>query len=435
MQDDLDRTLHEYYRQFDRDHDRLRDELVAALPVSPAGSRTAADGAPSSDGALSFPADKSARSRRARLAAFSRLAAAVVVAAGLIALVAWLSPGPARASNLFAAVVDNLRAVRAVSYACTVSVVGQGEQTARVWYSEPGMECRVSPGGAVQVSRFDQGRVLYTDPAGGWAALVEMPTDLADTLGSSLMNRLRGLGATDGRFLREEWRDGVRVNVFAVAGPDGSERITLWADASSDLPVRVAIEGASKSGRDVRVMLTDFDWSPPVDAARFSLTVPAGVKLHRSSLPDPAQPVDEADLSAALEVICRRSGGVFPLKLTDDVLKQLLDALPAPDSAIVDTGIGLDLVVGSEELDRADESSPALVRLLTAMRDRLVLRRGAAFLNGLTERGLPWRYVGAGAKAGLRQRVLWYRPEAEGSYRVIYADGTVAEVSAEDGAE
>ena len=65
-------------------------------------------------------------------------------------------------------------------------------------------------------------------------------------------------------------------------------------------------------------------------------------------------------------------------------------------------------------------------------RDALQLTRGLMFVMMMKPES-DWHYAGKGVKLGeANKAVFWYKPEGSDTYKVIYGDLSVKEVSAEN---
>lgn len=415
-----DAQLDGHYRQFDRDHARLRSELIASLPAATDG-----EGGGDEDEATT-PAQ--GRLRRPVLG----LAAVLVAGVGAAGLLLWLSPGSAVASEVFADVLDRVRRAASVSYTSVLTLPGRSEQTARITFAEPQRQRKTIQGGGVQISDFGRGKILYVAPGCcRWALSVAYDPAPHAALQGDALDRLKRLTADAGEFVGTR-RLGRRVtNVFEIGGEN--QEMTVWADAETDLPVRVKVVATTHATADspaasATLVLSDFVWNQPVDDSLFDSIVPQGYRRYHFDLMDAAAPVVERDLVDSLRILADLAGGVFPPSLQSTDVKPLLKPLDGSGAAVIDLETGLNIVAGAVgHAHGADE--PAMLQVLRRRRKRLQVARGIAFVNQLTAGARPWRYVGAGVRQGEEHLVFWYQMQDGRTYRAVYGDGSTGDVS------
>jgi hypothetical protein len=75
---------------------------------------------------------------------------------------------------------------------------------------------------------------------------------------------------------------------------------------------------------------------------------------------------------------------------------------------------------------------PSEESVLELQKTIMRMGRGAVFVQQLAAES-NWHYVGQDAKYGdVGKAIFWYRPESSETYRVIYGDLSVKDVSVED---
>ncbi|MCH8044680.1 MAG: hypothetical protein IID44_13280 [Planctomycetes bacterium] len=187
----------------------------------------------------------------------------------------------------------------------------------------------------------------------------------------------------------------------------GGNTTDLWVDAKTKNLVLVVITNVVVSDRVIWKWvktLRDFEFDGKLDDSRFSLEVPKGYKK---------QPPREI-LSDVL------AGGDVPPPATE---KDLIDGLLL-------WAVGYDGSFPAESTFKIDDAEqikgdkdPKIVNL-SSERHRVVRR----FVRLCA--GDSWHYAGKGVKLGDKQAaVCWYRPKDSKTYRVIYGDLSVRDVT------
>ena len=185
---------------------------------------------------------------------------------------------------------------------------------------------------------------------------------------------------------------------IGFAGPN--EEVKVWADPHTAVPIRVEL----RLGQ-LFVILKNFKFDVPVDDSLVSMDVPPGYTEET-----------EADFSGATEQDFIESlriwadvlmDGKFPEAIgTENTMKQvpLLGEKLAP-------------------LDLPDDEKKQL---------GMKFIRGMFFLQLLETEG-KYHYAGKGVKLGDADKVIfWYQPKDSTTYRVIYGDLSVKDVSPEN---
>ncbi len=423
MNDPLGDKLQRYYDRFDRDHDRLRSEMLGSLPVRAGGS----DRRTTRGGALFARLGALGAGRFGKVAA----AAAVVVAATVWVL-CW-APMPAIAAQAFADVLTQVRNARTVRYSTRLTLAGHEPQTACVQFAADGRERKTLSDGGVQIADYAAGRVLFiAPPAQGWSLRVACPPTSTDADTPNPLRRLATLAEGAGRFIGVREYDDRTVHVYEVA--DGNQRMTLWADANAR-PVRIEIVSATRTAPDApgaTLVMEQFEWDVELDEGLFTaLDAPATGEQYRLTLIDQTQPPAEADLVAMLALLAEAAGGVFPASIDDP--EWLSAAATAGESAVavLDLAAGLVVVAGTGP-SVGPEGEPAMVQYLRDQQRNVQLRRGLQFIDRLVGEQRPFRYVGEGVRQGGPHRVFWYKPRGAVTYRMVHADGSVTDVAAKN---
>jgi hypothetical protein len=177
--------------------------------------------------------------------------------------------------------------------------------------------------------------------------------------------------------------------------------VTIWADPRTALPVRIEqMEGQMK------VICRNVQFDVPMDQSLFSMEVPEGYKLQQTELD--LMGATEQDFIEGLRVRAEVFGnGLFPESVAvEDYIKEA----PAIGKKIGELGL-------SEK--EQSELGMKLARHLLFIR----------FFKGEGE----WRYAGKGVKLGdANTPIFWYCPKDSQTYRVIYGDLRVEDVTPEN---
>jgi outer membrane lipoprotein-sorting protein len=177
--------------------------------------------------------------------------------------------------------------------------------------------------------------------------------------------------------------------------------ITIWADPVTALPVRIEqVEGQMK------VVCKNIQFDAPMEDALFSMDVPEGYTQQQTQLD--LQSATEADFIEGLRIRAELFGdGQFPDSVSvEDFIKQ------APTIGKKIEGLSL--------------SEKEQIELGMKLQQHLLFIR---FFKGEGN----WHYAGKGVKLGEADKaIFWYQPKGSQTYRVIYGDLSVKDVTPED---
>ena len=322
-----------------------------------------------------------------------QIVAASVVAACVIVVVLW-SIGPGAGVTL-AQVRELVEQAKTVCYELTSYRNDQDEGTANVMYMEPG-KMRVEWPGMVGIFDWERGEILalITEEKLGHLTVV---TDMDNPYHRNWLSDLKAIMGSDAaKELERRELAGRDAKGWQVL--DEGWMCTVWADATTGDLLQVEWQHGSN-----RMVMGQFVLDRDLDESLFSMTLPDGYTLATKMEMTEADP-SEADILALLRVWASGNGGQFPDKL--DPSKFAAAAAKADWYG--------DLGIDSHEKAQAMNKSI-----------------GRAFYL-LHSWELEWNYVGQGVKRGQANKpVFWYRPVGSKTYRVIYADFNVGELSPE----
>jgi hypothetical protein len=240
------------------------------------------------------------------------------------------------------------------------------------------------------------------------------------------------------------------TNMFDRTGGNMVD-MSLWADPETARPVRIEI--AAEIGTGVHMVMNNFHYDVDLDPSLFSLEPPAGYSTQAMNM---TMPVEE-DLLNTLRTIAEHNKGLFPAKL--GMNKEVMESLIAGNRFEMDKVTAekmeaeMDKIAakyGGKEKLRAKygkDIPPAIMaEIMKAtmplaqeqtreqMQKQMPLiqkrTQGITFYAMLKPENDP-HYVGSGVKLATPNRpILWYKPTGSDEYRVIYADLSVKEVTA-----
>ena len=196
--------------------------------------------------------------------------------------------------------------------------------------------------------------------------------------------------------LGEQEIDGQKAIVFEAGGPN--EGIKIWADPETALPIRIELT----LGQTFTVM-KNFQFDPEIDESLVNMDVPDGYALAEAEFD--MTDVTEESFIESLRIWAKViRDGTFPDEIgTENVMKlvpvlgQKMMALNLPEQEATQMGMNFG--------------------------------KGMIFLQTLES----WSYTGEGVKLGdASKAVFWYLPDGSDTYRVIYGDLSVKDVSEEN---
>jgi hypothetical protein len=363
-------------------------------------------------------------------------------AAAVVLAMAWvvfhLVGGPEGAAPALADVMRQIEDARSVTYRQSYDFEGMDPFSTTIMVTEPGIMRSILPHGDIVIRDFNTGRVLHLMPGHNKAILTERTGRGARKGIFNYLDWVQTLHRQAGRFVGRETVDGKNANVFVVERSE-YHKTTIWADAETDLPIRVRTEALPHANRDVVVpemslsasdfggseavtrsisisspagiqrksttIQQDFHWNLQFDEALFRTTPPEGYELETREF-DVSEGGD-ADLVQALATWVELSQGTFPASIND-----MGDANKVKPMLIRKfDGDGEPL----EELELALAEANKMLKGLFFAQERII--------DG------NWYYAGAEVRLGDAEvPVCWWKQDEK--YRVIYGDLRVEDVGA-----
>jgi hypothetical protein len=357
-------------------------------------------------------------------------AAAVIIIAVMVGLYQFIGPID-EASIAFADVVEKINEARCVVF---YQQINKWDKTKQM-ISESGIWRTEFPNGQITLLDFTDGKQLDLMPESKRAILTHMigrkrPERLFDCL--SWLRKLQ----ENGEFAGVEEVNGKKAELFISKSE--YEKISIWVDAVSKLPVKVirvckahpnkdivapmfalslkdfggesnesrAVSKGGNTGisKDMTIVMTDFEWGAELDESLFSLESPEGYSLEERQ--HDISERGERWLIDALALWTQMSGGFFPDNIND----------------LCDPNIAKPLLISKfdkegnpkEEFDQACQQMSVLVEGLYFAQEQKV--------NG------SWGYAGNGVKLGESDvPICWWKNKNSDTYKVIYGDLSIAD--------
>jgi outer membrane lipoprotein-sorting protein len=320
-----------------------------------------------------------------------RIAAAVMITVGALTLyVMFTLFSTFGASVAFADVAEKFKQARTIQYNSTVTTPGMPAVTIRTLVAEPERMRTELPDGSVSI--INEKAFVILNPKAKTAMRMNFAADsMPQDKGGNMVDAMRSLGTQKGEPLGEKEIDGIATVGFRVAL--GGRTMQIWADKKTAYPVRVEMTMAVR-GNDAQMVMDKFVIDAPLDDSLFSLDPPAGYKLETKSIELPKIGEIAETVADLLKAYTAKSeGGVFPADLFD--------------------WYSLNKVLGTDNKDNAGK---------------------VGFVSGLLG-GLEsdeYSYAGKGAKLGEKDKIVfWHRPEDSKTFRAVYGDLRIEEVTAD----
>jgi len=406
------------YDQFDRGHDGLREQLMAALPSAPTRS----------------PADRWVRGWRhmgeAAMSLKNRFGARTtfgVVAAAACVILAVLFTTSSGGQSAFAAAIERFHTARTITCQVSspkpISVSGMTINHEETLYisSEFGTRFDTYANGMLVSIHYSPLKgpmtlvnllarsymVIDTEKASGDLQAASSPEGFILAL-----SKLQGQAS---RELGHATLDGVDAVGYEIAGEvlglgiGDRVRSELWIDAKTHLPVRYVAEMPSpQDGSPYQFIYEHFVWDQPLDPKLFIPEIPAGYTRLDAKMPAP----DEDALVKSLENYAEITGE-YPATL---------DA-----SSIVSN---LASAVASRTASTMAKGEPAPDQQMLAQKS-IEIGSGLAFYQTLVSEARSPEYNGKEVSPGQADAVLLRWKRDDGQWRVIYGDLRTATEAAE----
>jgi outer membrane lipoprotein-sorting protein len=333
-------------------------------------------------------------------------AAAIIIIAASIGLNQIISTTPA-----FAEIIQPLLTARTATFKMTMALENGPTQSFDCMFMEP-MHMRQISSGAIVISDLQEGKILTLIPEQKKAMVMEME-NIPENKDQSELNMFHAIRKhiqeakeTEDEsvsFLGEKQINGMTAIGYHVQrlGVD----ITVWADPRTKLPVQME----NKMG-PVTYTMTDIVFNVKLDETLFSLVIPEGYTVRTMQV-DASKPTEE-DLIVMFQIWSEHMDGSLP--------------------SVLDMYASMEFVKYQRKKMKEKGQEPSEESVLELQKTIMKLSRGGTFVQGLPAES-NWHYAGAGVIFGDAEKaIFWYRPEGSATYRVIYGDLSVKDVSPEN---
>ena len=345
-------------------------------------------------------------------------AAAVIIVAVLLAVNHFGGSTPA-----FAEIVRPLLTARSATFKMTTDIEGSPPETMDCMYMESVGTREVRPGGVIRILKHHQ--VIRLWPAGKKALILKrtnIPEDKQRHTNwfHEIREWIRQAQETEEesiKFLGKQEIDGVKAFGYRIRIGEISKMTdrTVWADAETLLPIRIeySIGSGSPMGIKGTITYSDFVFNVEMDESLF--VVPEGYDVNTKEMD--VSKTREEDLIQALRLWSENTDGKFPSELNMKAAGKLFE--------LIEEKMGLKF----EEGEAPDFTKPQFSEFYPIPQKII---RGLGFKSKLPSES-DWHYAGKGVKLGDADTpIFWYRPEGSETYRVIFGDLSVKDVTPEN---
>jgi len=349
--------------------------------------------------------------RRFAMSRIAKIAAAVVLLAGIVGLVAWLTVGSGGGTIAFAQVREQIQQAHTMTFKMTLIIPLMGERKTMAMecsYKEPGLMRQVvniegEEGPITNIINLEQARALALVAKQKVAVLVDLGKlpEEARSEYKDYAEQLKKMVEGSDEPLGEKEIDGLKAKGFRVTHQ--GQTMDIWVDATTGHPV--LMEANLPGG--ISMTMRDFAFDVELDDSLFSLTPPADYEVREFQMD--LTNLSEDDLIEGLRFLAEHNDNVFPPQptVTPEIVKNYQKEL-----------------MKQPGLSKEEKTQ---LRMDLAKK----IARIAVFIQ--KKAGPTWRYVGDGVRFGDKDTpVCWYRPKDSETYRLIYGDLSVKDVAEAD---
>ncbi len=336
-----------------------------------------------------------------------KIAAMILIVVGVGIVIGVLNPGSGRSGMAFAAVIQQFRNARTVTYAVITDTAIEAVPTMRMemLYKQPGY-WRMTGGAGSVVSIIDGTQkkgilINHSEKQFSEMNFSNLPQDKPEI---EFFEWVRTLLDRADEVLGEKEMDGRRVQGFRVSekGMIG----TFWIDTKTGDLTRVEMEFPNAPGS--HGVMTDFQFDLELEDSLFSLTPPEG---YTQGPHIDTSPISQDDLIKFLRWWSTHNrDGLLPPRLNPTIMTEAV-------MEMVRTG----KLLPDQETSKDKQQ-----------RESLQLTRGLMFVMMMKPES-DWHYAGKGVKLGdADTAIFWYKPEGSQMYEVIYGDLSIKKLAEGD---
>jgi outer membrane lipoprotein-sorting protein len=210
----------------------------------------------------------------------SRIKKVAVAAVILVALLALIDPfgGSGRATSVaWADVVENVQRAKSLSWKTTSISEAEEPWVIHGRLLEPGRMRFELPDGNIWISDYQQRKVLILDPAK--KTFVMEPTTQGHRDIYNTFRKFQDIPGFSVRQIGQRQVDGKQAVGFQMENTD--LEITVWADAETQLPIRIEETVRNAQGLTRRYITTDIVFDSELDESLFRLDSPEGYEQRK----------------------------------------------------------------------------------------------------------------------------------------------------------
>lgn len=425
-----------------------------------------------------------------------KIAVAAVIIIAVFAGIDYFGSSIDIATPTFADVIRPFLAARTATFTITTEWANdQLSFSMKGMFAEPDrMRVEIAGEGVemVQISDMQKGKIIHLMPKEKTAMVIEMANMPIEKQRKANMffdirrqlQQAQDADNGDVEFLGERQIDGINTNGYLLKEELGTE-MTVWIDAENLLPVRIENDMSEIFGKQMIMVMSDFEFNVELDDSLFSLQIPEGYTTRIMQM-DASESL-EKDLIEMFGVWADATGGKFPstLSSTIEVLKEFSKAIPGDlfkqesqwrpenkeqlhlllaeikldltqlqaiiqndetqkDLRLLGDGIKKHLKELREYKEQQEEAVLQYMDELTSKAENLTsdpfkhaletaekmkpIARGLMFVQTLPADS-DWHYAGKAVEYGdVNTPIFWYRPKGLGVCRIIYGDLSIADV-------
>ena len=334
-------------------------------------------------------------------------AAAVIIIAVLIVFNQFGGSTPA-----FAEIIRPFLTARTATFKMTMKVEGAPTQTFDCMFMEPVRMRQTSLQGVIVIGDFLEGKIITLMSEQNKAFVIEME-NIPENEDQSQFNmfheirkHIQEAQETEDEsvsFLGEREIDGLTTIGYHVQRPGVD--ITIWADPQTKLPVQM-----ENTMGPVTYTMTEIVFDIELDESLFSLEIPEGYTIRTMQV-DASEPT-EKDLLEMFRIWADHMDGNLP--------------------SVLDMNAQMEFVKYQRKKMKDKGQEPSEESVLELQKTIMKMSRGGMFVQNLPADS-DWHYAGKGVKfGGADTPIFWYRPEGSETYRIIFGDLSVKDVTPEN---
>jgi outer membrane lipoprotein-sorting protein len=294
----------------------------------------------------------------------------------------------------YAQVAEQLRSIQSMS--CTVTsqaTIKSKPISTRDMFMSPGKMRKEISNGIILILDVQSQRSILLDQQKKTVTIIKVPTSQPADPATDLIETFKNLANSKANPVADRNISGINTKGFHTQ--QGGVNVTIYVDPKSNLPVELDYD-PSEGG--VGTKYTDFDFNAKLDPSLFSLDPPVGYAVNVMGVP--SSDLGE-NLLPMLRAYTQKKKGQFPPKLDDtsDIFHTLLKRV------------------------NAGKPDPAQQKVMNS----IFMSQG---LLVQYHKGKDWDYFPEGAKLGDKNKIiLWYQPQGLTTYKAVYADLRIADVT------